>query len=91
MIADDFHGERLKDCDLIAGPVAPTVAWQLGCAHPLADHLADIFTPCPVLAGLPGMSIPGLWRGRHAGWHAAAWQHLQESRFECRARLPANH
>lgn len=58
MIADDFQ-QAFKDCDVIAGPVAPTVAWQLG-AHgdPLADYLADIFTLPGSLAGLPGMSIP---------------------------------
>jgi len=59
MIADDFQ-QAFKDCDLIAGPVAPTVAWKLG-EHgndPLADYLADIFTLPGSLAGLPGMSIP---------------------------------
>ena len=29
MIADDFQN-CFRDCDLIAGPVAPTVAWKLG-------------------------------------------------------------
>ena len=45
---------------MIAGPVAPTVAWQLGAhgADPLADYLADIFTLPASLAGLPGMSVP---------------------------------
>src|SRR3990167_8682206 len=59
MIADDFQN-AFKDCDLIAGPVAPTVAWKLG-DHgndPLADYLADIFTLPGSLAGLPGMSVP---------------------------------
>jgi aspartyl-tRNA(Asn)/glutamyl-tRNA(Gln) amidotransferase subunit A len=58
MIADDFQS-AFKDCDLIAGPVAPTVAWKIG-AHkdPLADYLADIFTLPGSLAGLPGMSVP---------------------------------
>jgi aspartyl-tRNA(Asn)/glutamyl-tRNA(Gln) amidotransferase subunit A len=59
MIADDFQ-QAFKQCDLIAGPVAPTVAWKLG-EHgndPLADYLADIFTLPGSLAGLPGMSIP---------------------------------
>ena len=59
MIADDFQ-QAFKHCDLIAGPVAPTVAWKLG-EHgndPLADYLADIFTLPGSLAGLPGMSIP---------------------------------
>ncbi|MBP6484274.1 MAG: Asp-tRNA(Asn)/Glu-tRNA(Gln) amidotransferase subunit GatA [Rhodoferax sp.] len=58
MIADDFQ-TAFKDCDVIAGPVAPTVAWKIG-AHkdPLADYLADIFTLPGSLAGLPGMSLP---------------------------------
>ncbi len=59
MIADDFQ-QAFKDCDVIAGPVAPTVAWTLG-GHgndPLADYLADIFTLPASLAGLPGMSLP---------------------------------
>jgi aspartyl-tRNA(Asn)/glutamyl-tRNA(Gln) amidotransferase subunit A len=59
MIADDFQN-AFKQCDVIAGPVAPTVAWKLG-EHgndPLADYLADIFTLPGSLAGLPGMSVP---------------------------------
>jgi len=59
MIADDFQ-QAFTQCDVIAGPVAPTVAWPLG-GHgndPLADYLADIFTLPASLAGLPGMSVP---------------------------------
>jgi aspartyl-tRNA(Asn)/glutamyl-tRNA(Gln) amidotransferase subunit A len=58
MIADDFQ-QAFKLCDVIAGPVAPTVAWKLGGhSDPLADYLADIFTLPGSLAGLPGMSVP---------------------------------
>jgi aspartyl-tRNA(Asn)/glutamyl-tRNA(Gln) amidotransferase subunit A len=59
MIADDFQ-QAFKQCDLIAGPVAPTVAWKLGekSDDPVANYLADIFTLPGSLAGLPGMSIP---------------------------------
>ena len=58
MIADDFQA-CFKACDLIAGPVAPTVAWALGQQrNPLQDYLADIFTLPGSLAGLPGMSVP---------------------------------
>ena len=59
MIANDFQ-EAFKLCDVIAGPVAPTVAWKLGdkSADPLANYLADIFTLPASLAGLPGMSMP---------------------------------
>ena len=58
MIADDFQ-QAFTQCDVIAGPVAPTVAWEIG-AHkdPLADYLADIYTLPASLAGLPGMSLP---------------------------------
>ncbi len=59
MIADDFQ-HAFDDCDVIAGPVAPTVAWKLGnnASDPLADYLADIFTLPASLAGLPCMSVP---------------------------------
>ena len=59
MIADDFQ-QAFQSCDLIAGPVAPTVAWKLGekSADPVANYLADIFTLPASLAGLPGMSLP---------------------------------
>jgi aspartyl-tRNA(Asn)/glutamyl-tRNA(Gln) amidotransferase subunit A len=59
MIADDFQ-QAFKQCDVIAGPVAPTVAWSLDGHNndPLADYLADIFTLPASLAGLPGMSVP---------------------------------
>jgi aspartyl-tRNA(Asn)/glutamyl-tRNA(Gln) amidotransferase subunit A len=59
MIADDFQACFTR-CDLIAGPVAPTVAWRLGEKgdDPVANYLADIFTLPASLAGLPGMSLP---------------------------------
>ena len=59
MIADDFQ-QCFAQCDLIAGPVAPTVAWKLGAQSddPVAAYLADIFTLPASLAGLPGMSVP---------------------------------
>jgi aspartyl-tRNA(Asn)/glutamyl-tRNA(Gln) amidotransferase subunit A len=59
MIADDFQ-DAFQQCDVIAGPVAPTVAWHLGdhAKDPLADYLADFYTLPGSLAGLPGMSIP---------------------------------
>ncbi len=59
MIADDFQA-CFKQCDVIAGPVAPSVAWKLGeqGSDPLQAYLADIFTLPASLAGLPGMSLP---------------------------------
>ena len=59
MIADDFQA-CFRQCDLIAGPVAPTVAWKIGEQgdDPVKAYLADIFTLPASLAGLPGMSVP---------------------------------
>jgi aspartyl-tRNA(Asn)/glutamyl-tRNA(Gln) amidotransferase subunit A len=59
MIADDFQA-CFRQCDVIAGPVAPSVAWKLGEQgdDPVKAYLADIFTLPGSLAGLPGMSIP---------------------------------
>jgi aspartyl-tRNA(Asn)/glutamyl-tRNA(Gln) amidotransferase subunit A len=59
LIAQDFQ-QAFTQCDVIMGPVAPTVAWDLGdkADDPVANYLADIFTLSTSLAGLPGMSIP---------------------------------
>lgn len=83
MIADDFQ-QAFQQCDVIAGPVAPTVAWQLGAhgADPLADYLADIFTLPASLAGLPGMSVPaGFGEGGMPVGMQLIGNYLQESRL----------
>jgi aspartyl-tRNA(Asn)/glutamyl-tRNA(Gln) amidotransferase subunit A len=83
MIADDFQ-QAFKVCDVIAGPVAPTVAWKLG-EHgndPLADYLADIFTLPASLAGLPGMSVPaGFGEGGMPVGLQLIGNYFQESRL----------
>jgi aspartyl-tRNA(Asn)/glutamyl-tRNA(Gln) amidotransferase subunit A len=83
MIADDFQ-QAFTQCDVIAGPVAPTVAWALG-GHgndPLADYLADIFTLPASLAGLPGMSLPvGFGAGNMPVGMQLISNHLTESRL----------
>lgn len=60
MIVDDFQAALTQHCDVIMGPVTPTVAQPI--VHnqndPTADWLADIYTLGLNLAGLPGMSIP---------------------------------
>jgi aspartyl-tRNA(Asn)/glutamyl-tRNA(Gln) amidotransferase subunit A len=60
MIADDFRTAFESQCDLILGPVTPSVANAIGAqdSHPTAEWLADIYTLSVNLAGLPGMSIP---------------------------------
>ena len=83
MIADDFQ-RAFAHCDVIAGPVAPTVAWKLGdkSADPLANYLADIFTLPASLAGLPGMSIPvGLGEGGMPVGMQLIGNYLQEARL----------
>ncbi|GAB3189963.1 Asp-tRNA(Asn)/Glu-tRNA(Gln) amidotransferase subunit GatA [Hydrogenophaga aquatica] len=59
LIAQDFQA-AFQQCDVIAGPVAPTVAWKIGekSDDPVAAYLADIFTLPASLSGLPGMSVP---------------------------------
>ena len=59
LIAQDFQ-QAFTQCDVIAGPVAPSVAWKIGEKgdDPLANYLADIYTLSTSLAGLPGMSVP---------------------------------
>jgi aspartyl-tRNA(Asn)/glutamyl-tRNA(Gln) amidotransferase subunit A len=59
LIAQDFQ-TAFTQCDLIAGPVSPTVAWKIGenASDPVASYLADIYTLSSSLAGLPGMSVP---------------------------------
>jgi len=63
LIAEDFQNALSgpnRQCDVIMGPVSPTVAWDLGAKanDPVANYLADIYTLSTSLAGLPGMSIP---------------------------------
>jgi len=59
LIAQDFQ-TAFAQCDVIAGPVSPTVAWKIGekSDDPVASYLADIYTLSSSLAGLPGMSVP---------------------------------
>ena len=83
LIADDFQ-RAFQDCDVIAGPVAPTVAWHLGdhAKDPLADYLADIYTLPASLAGLPGMSVPaGFGEGDMPVGLQLIGNYLQEARL----------
>jgi aspartyl-tRNA(Asn)/glutamyl-tRNA(Gln) amidotransferase subunit A len=83
MIADDFQ-RAFTECDVIAGPVAPSVAWHLGDhdKDPLADYLADIYTLPASLAGLPGMSVPaGFGEGSLPVGLQLIGNYLQEGRL----------
>jgi aspartyl-tRNA(Asn)/glutamyl-tRNA(Gln) amidotransferase subunit A len=59
LVRRDFD-EAFRSCDLVAGPISPTVAFRLGekAQDPLAMYLADVFTVSCNLAALPGLSIP---------------------------------
>ena len=49
-----------EQCDVVAGPVSPSVAFRLGekVEDPLQMYLADVFTITANLAALPAMSLP---------------------------------
>ena len=59
MIKDDF-AKAFTQCDVIASPVAPTPAWQIGqkAGDQLSLYLSDILTISANLAGIPGLSVP---------------------------------
>lgn len=60
MIVNDFQKAFSDRCDVIMGPVTPSVAKHIGDNRedPTADWLADVYTLGVSLAGLPAMSIP---------------------------------
>jgi aspartyl-tRNA(Asn)/glutamyl-tRNA(Gln) amidotransferase subunit A len=59
LIARDF-AEAFGRCDVIAGPVTPTVAFPIGekASDPVQMYLEDLYTIPVNLAGLPGLSVP---------------------------------
>ena len=59
LIAQDFAA-AFERCDVIAGPVSPTVAFGIGekSDDPVQMYLSDIYTIAVNLAGLPGLAHP---------------------------------
>ena len=60
-IKKDFVKAFVEEkCDVIVGPVSPTVAWTIGekVDNPLAMYLSDVYTVPASLAGIPGLSVP---------------------------------
>jgi aspartyl-tRNA(Asn)/glutamyl-tRNA(Gln) amidotransferase subunit A len=59
LVRRDFDA-AFQRCDVVAGPVAPTVAFKLGARtqDPWQMYLADVFTITCNLAALPGLSVP---------------------------------
>ena len=65
LVRRDFD-RAFERCDVVAGPVSPTVAFALGekIDDPLQMYLADVYTISCNLAALPGLSVPA---GLHPG------------------------
>jgi aspartyl-tRNA(Asn)/glutamyl-tRNA(Gln) amidotransferase subunit A len=65
LIAEDFQ-RAFQACDLIAGPVTSSVAFNFGekAADPVSMYLADLFTVPASLAGVPALSMPCGFGGR---------------------------
>jgi len=59
LLRRDFD-QAFEDCDLIATPTSPEVAFRLGekSDDPLKMYLSDIYTVSANLAGIPGISVP---------------------------------
>ncbi len=69
LVREDFE-RAFEECDVIATPVTPDVAFELGAMSedPLSMYLSDIYTVSANLAGIPGISIPcGLAEGLPVG------------------------
>ena len=103
LIARDF-AEAFKQCDVIMGPAAPCVAYDLGAkiTDCVQMYLDDLYTIPVNLAGLPGMSIPCGFgnKGRPVGlqivgnyWSEALMlsvAHAYQQVTDWHARMPAN-
>ncbi len=64
LIAEDFKA-AFDECDVIAAPVSPSVAFARGSVEqdPVKMYLGDVYTVPVNLAGLPAMSIPAGFTG----------------------------
>jgi aspartyl-tRNA(Asn)/glutamyl-tRNA(Gln) amidotransferase subunit A len=59
LIKNEFTN-ALKEVDVILTPVSPTTAWDIGAKvnDPLQMYLADAFTVCVNVAGIPSVALP---------------------------------
>jgi len=83
LIARDF-ARAFERCDLILGPAAPSVAFDLGAksADPVQMYLSDVYTLSVNLAGLPGLSIPcGFGNGGRPVGLQMVGNYFQEARM----------
>lgn len=82
LVANHFAA-AFEQCDVIAGPVAPSVAFDIGAhaADPAKMYLEDIYTIPVNLAGLPGMSVPVGFVGNRPVGMQLIGPHFAESRL----------
>ena len=59
LIRNDFV-KAFKNVDVLICPISPSLPFKIGekVANPLEMYLADIFTVCPSLAGVPSLNVP---------------------------------
>ncbi len=59
LIKKEFS-DILKHVDVLLAPVSPTTAWPIGqkANNPLEMYLADVYTVCVNVAGLPSLALP---------------------------------
>ncbi len=83
LIADEFRA-AFENVDVIAGPTAPTPAFELGAKtdDPITMYLNDIYTIGANLAGLPAMSVPcGFVDGLPVGLHLVGSHFAEQTLF----------
>lgn len=91
LIIQDFE-KVFADYDLILGPTAPSVAYDLDSLNhdPVAMYLADILTIPVNLAGLPGLSIPaGFAQGLPVGLQLIGPKYSEEVIYQAAAAFEA--
>lgn len=88
LIKEDFNS-AFKECDLIASPVCPRTAREIGAQQDdlLSMYLSDVLTISANLAGIPALSLPCGFstEGMPIGLH------LQASHFQEEILLQAGH
>ncbi|HEL0620815.1 TPA: Asp-tRNA(Asn)/Glu-tRNA(Gln) amidotransferase subunit GatA [Streptococcus equi subsp. zooepidemicus] len=91
LIIQDFE-KVFADYDLILGPTAPTVAFELDTLNhdPVAMYLADLLTIPVNLAGLPAISIPaGFAAGLPVGLQLIGPKYSEEVIYQAAAAFEA--
>ncbi|NLQ90553.1 Asp-tRNA(Asn)/Glu-tRNA(Gln) amidotransferase subunit GatA [Streptococcus mutans] len=92
LIMKDFK-KVFANYDLILGPTAPTVAYDLDSQHqdPVAMYLADLLTIPVNLAGLPGISIPaGFVEGLPVGMQLIGKPFAEQTIYQAAAAFEAS-